>query len=81
MKRKIHFVLIVADRFVKKDFGYTIPIDVPEGNQINYPDLLIEYEQIDKDPLIDAYKALDEWVNTNYPGMDYRTQYWTLEFI
>jgi hypothetical protein len=80
MKRKIHFVVTLADIFVEKPIGF-YGMDVPVGNEIYFTDLVIEYEQINKDPLVDAYKSLRNWVIINYPNKDYRTYYWTLEPI
>jgi hypothetical protein len=80
MKRKIYYVVTIADRFVKNN-NWAYPFDVPEGRQIDYTNLLIEFEQVSKDPIEDALVALAEWVQENHPGMDYRTYYWTLEFI
>ena len=82
MKRKIHYVVTIADRFIQNT-DWAFPFDVPDpfGQRIEFSDLIIEYEQIDKDPLVDASDALRRWVKENYPTMDYRTYYWTLEFI
>lgn len=80
MKRKIYYVVTIADRFIKNK-NYWYEFDVPDGQQIMFSALEIEFEQVDKDPIKDASEALRKWINENYPGKDYRTYYWTLEFI
>lgn len=80
MKRKIHFVITVAKSFTKDSLYKNL--DVPIGKDIQYTDLLIEFEQTKSgDPMPDAYDALRKWVNKNHPNMDYRIYYWTLEFV
>lgn len=85
MKRKIYFVVTFASRFISvpAGFGWNFNVDIPDrtGKIVEYTALPIEYEQIDKDPIVDAYKALEEWGRLNHPNMDFRTYYWTLEFI
>lgn len=79
MKRKIHFIVTVADSFTKH---WLYRIDISQGKEIQYTDLLIEFEQTkENDPMPEAYEALKKWVNENHPGMDYRIYYWTLEFV
>lgn len=76
-------MVTVADGFTQNTYysWQQRGLDTPFGNQLSYTDLVMEYEQLDIDPLVDAYKTLQEYMSENHPDKDYRVYYWTLEFI
>lgn len=80
MKRKMHYVVTLADYFEYfKPYVFGYGYDVPRGTTIWFSDLVIEFEERTSDIVKDADEELDKYIKENYPDKQYRIYYWTLE--
>lgn len=82
MKRKIHFMVTISESVYYQGDGVMMnKIRTPIGSKIHYTDLIIEYKQEHRDPLVDAYAALRKYVKENHTFKEFTVYYWSLEFI
>lgn len=78
MKRKVAFLIELADSWKEVDMGYVIKFRVPAGKSIYIPWYEVEFDwDKEEDILKAATRELKFRLQEEYPNMEYMIHYWT----